>query len=92
MYYTILFQIIALLIEGRRSTNHRRRPNTSSYSKVETDDGSTVFWWNLLPLVISIAKTKLVVDSQCCDVEWLLIEEFPITIIVECIMGYILIS
>lgn len=51
MYYTILFQIIALLIEGRRSTNHRRRPNTSSYSKVETDDGSTVFWWNLLPLV-----------------------------------------
>lgn len=37
------FQIIALSIEGRRSTNHRRRPNTASYSKVETDDGSTVY-------------------------------------------------
>lgn len=36
-------QILALLIEGRRSTNHRRRPNTASYSKVETDDGTTVF-------------------------------------------------
>jgi len=37
-------------------------------------------------------KTKLVVDSQCCDVEWLLIEEFPITIIVGFVMEYILLS
>lgn len=46
LFYLALYnkkKIIALLIEGRRSTNHRRRPNTSSYSKVETDDGSTVF-------------------------------------------------
>jgi len=46
MFYLALYnkkKIIALLIEGRRSTNHRRRPNTASYSKVETDDGSTVF-------------------------------------------------
>ncbi|CAH1726321.1 unnamed protein product [Aphis gossypii] len=46
IFYLALYnkkKIIALLIEGRRSTNHRRRPNTSSYSKVETDDGSTVF-------------------------------------------------
>ncbi|XP_060833537.1 uncharacterized protein LOC132917038 [Rhopalosiphum padi] len=46
LFYLALYnkkKIIALLIEGRRSTNHRRRPNTASYSKVETDDGSTVF-------------------------------------------------
>ncbi|CAI6362444.1 unnamed protein product [Macrosiphum euphorbiae] len=46
LFYLALYnkkKIIALLIEGRRSTNHRRRPNTSSYLKVETDDGSTVF-------------------------------------------------
>ncbi|XP_015367985.1 PREDICTED: putative DNA helicase INO80 [Diuraphis noxia] len=46
LFYLALYnkkKIIALLIEGRQSTNHRRRPNTSSYSKVETEDGSTVF-------------------------------------------------
>ncbi|XP_025415998.1 uncharacterized protein LOC112687485 isoform X2 [Sipha flava] len=46
LFYLALYnkkKIIALLIEGRRNTNHRRRPNTASYSKVETDDGTTVF-------------------------------------------------
>lgn len=46
LFYLALYnkkKIIALLIEGRRGTNHRRRLNTATYSKVETDDGSTVF-------------------------------------------------
>ncbi|XP_050435712.1 uncharacterized protein LOC126842676 isoform X2 [Adelges cooleyi] len=45
-FYLALYnkkKIIALVIEGRRSNSHRRRPNVAGYSKVETDDGSTVF-------------------------------------------------
>lgn len=42
---------------------------------------------NMCYLASSITNTKLVVDSQCC-VAQLLIEEFPITIIINVEMGY----